>query len=347
MRKFRTLAVVAAVSLLLVACGNKPVATSSASANHYHSLAALVAAAKKEGSVVLYTDLLPSDIQTLSAAWKKEYPSIGLKVQAISGTDLPTRFESEVSAGTPSADVLSTALPDYYRSAAGKGLVVPLQKTGVLPLVPGYPKKYVDDDLDTALIQAMPSGIIYNTKKVPADKVPSSWTDLLDPFWKGHVTAEPVDASNNTNRLLAYNDLRAKFGADYLPKLSSQLGPSMAFQPMQAAVGAGQSYLGIQSLQFVVDGMKAKGAPVGFKVLAPAYWAIHGVGVSAKATHPAAARLLTQFLLTPAGSHSVSSGNGVYGPYDSDIPVDFKVPTYDQIKSIGSQADTLLGPFKK
>lgn len=346
MPKLRVLAVAAAAALSLAACGNKPVATAS-QPTHFSSLSQLEAAAKKEGSVVLYADFLPSDVAALTQAWKAKYPSITLKIQSISGTDLPTRFESENQAGTPSADVISTALPDYYRTAAGKGLIVPLEKTGVLPMVPNYPKKYVWDDLDTALIQAVPTGFIYNTKKVPADKVPTSWEDLLDPFWKGHVTAASADGMNNTNYLLTYKELQDKYGADFLPKLAAQLGPSMDFQPMQAAVGAGQSYLGVQSLEFVVQGLKDKGAPVGFVSIDPKYWAIHGFGVAAKAPHPAAARLLAEFLLTPEGSKSVSSGVGAYGPYDTDIPADFQAPSYNTFQSLGSQADTLLGPFRK
>lgn len=344
MRKFRAVVGIAVAALMLAACGNKPPST-TASDTKYDSVDSLVAAAKDEGSVVLYTDMLPTDIASLSAAWKKAYPSIALKIQAISGTDLITRFESEASAGNPSADVISSAQVDYYRTAADKGLIVPLQKTGVLPLVPDYPKKYVYNDLDTALIQAVPSGFIYNTKLVPPDKVPSSWTDLLDPFWKGHISAASADGMNNTNYLLTYSELKQQYGAEFLPKLANQLGPSADFQPMQAAVGAGQSYLGIQSLKFVVDGMKAKGAPVGFVALNPTYWPIHGFGVSAKAPHPAAARLLAEFLLTKDGSHSVSGSDGEYGPYDQ-LPASYKAPTYSEITGLAKQADELIGPFR-
>lgn len=345
MRKFRALAAIVTAAMLLAACGNRPTSSTAAASATYTSLDSLVAAAKKEGSVVLYTDMLPTDEQSLTAAWKKAYPQITLKIQSISGTDLITRFESEVSAGTPSADVIASGQIDYYRTAAGKGLIVPLEKTGVLKLVPDYPKQYVYDDLDTALIQAVPSGFIYNTKKVPANKVPKTWEDLLDPFWKGHITAADADGMNNANYLLTYSKLVDQYGTSFLPKLAAQLGPSAAFQPMQAQVAAGQSYLGLQSLQFIVDGMKAKGAPVGFALVDPTYWPIHGFGVTTKASHPAAARLLAEFLLTKDGSHSVSGGVGEYGPYDQ-IPATFKPPTYDEITGLSSKADQLLGPFR-
>lgn len=344
MRKFRAVLGIAVAALMLAACGNKPPSLTASEAT-YDSVDSLVAAAKKEGSVVLYTDMLPTDIASLSAQWKKTYPSIALKVQAISGTDLITRFESEASSGNAAADVISSAQVDYYRTAAGKGLIVPLQKTGVLPLVPDYPKKYVYDDLDTALVQAVPSGFIYNTKLVSPDKVPHAWTDLLDPFWKGHISAANADGMNNTNYLLTYSELTQRYGADFLTKLAGQLGPSADFQPMQAAVGAGQSYLGIQSLKFVVDGMKAKGAPVGFVALNPTYWPIHGFGVTARAPHPAAARLLAEFLLTKDGSHSVSGSDGEYGPYDQ-LPASYKAPTYSEIKGLAKRADELIGPFR-
>lgn len=343
MRKRQALVALALVSLLLAACGNKPV--TSASAAHYNSLDQLVSAAEKEGSVVLYADFFPDDDKALAAAWAKKYPKITLKIQSVDGTKLQTRFESEVHVGAPSADVITTSLLNYYRTAAGDGLIVPLEKTGVLKFVPDYPKKYIWDDLDTALIQGVPTGMVYNTRKVPSDQVPKDWNDLLDPFWKGHITTRSAEDSNNTSSLLAYERAARRYGADFLPKLAAQLGPPLAAQPMLASVAAGQTYLGLQTVQFAVDEMKAQGAPIRFIETPWQAWAIHGFGVSAHAEHPAAARLLAEFLLTKEGSESVSSGDGAYGPYDT-LPAAFAVPSYRQMQTIGKRADQLLGPFR-
>lgn len=341
MRKFCALLCAAAVLVLSAACGNKP--PSSAKAVHFETLDDLVAAAKKEGSVLLYTDMLPADTNRLQAAWHKTYPGIDLQIKAISGTDLLTRFESENESGAPSADIVSSAQPDYYADASKRGLITSLQDTGVLKLVPNYPKKYLFDDLKTALIQAVPSGFIYNTKQVPANKAPRDWPDLLDPFWKGKVLSRDL---SDINALVTMARLRDAYGAKFLGQLSAQLGRTQGgFQPMQAAVGSGEGAAAIQSLKFIVSDMKKAGAPVEFVPVSHVAWAVHGFGVSAKAPHPAAGRLLAQFLLTPEGSKSVSSSVGEYGPYD-DIPKTFVPVTLAEIKQARKDAKEIIAAFK-
>ncbi|MEW2355799.1 extracellular solute-binding protein [Spirillospora sp. NPDC029432] len=335
----------AAVLVMSAACGNKPVSTAKAVA--FNTLDELVAAAKKEGRVLLYTDMLPADNKRLQAAWSKAYPDIDLQIKAISGTDLLTRFESENESNAPSADVVSSAQPDYYADASKRGLITPLRETGVLKLVPDYPKKYLFDDLKTALIQAVPSGFIYNTQQVPAGKAPRDWPDLLDPFWKGKVLSDDKDDASDINTLITLARLRKAYGAEFLGRLRAQLGPAQGgFQPMQAAVGAGEGAAAIQSLEFVVSDMKKEGAPVEFVPVSHVQWAVHGFGVSDRASHPAAARLLAQFLLTPEGAKSVSSSVGEYGPYD-DIPETFVPVTLTEIKQAREDAKEILAAFKE
>ncbi|MFD0857134.1 ABC transporter substrate-binding protein [Actinomadura adrarensis] len=344
MRKLCALLGMAAVLVLLAACGNKP--TSAAKTVDFTTLDDLVAAAKKEGSVLLYTDMLPADTKRLQTVWGKTYPDIDLQIKTISGTDLLTRFESESESGAPSADVVSSAQPDYYADASKRGLITPLQETGVLKLVPNYPKKYLFDDLKTALIQAVPAGFIYNTKVVPADKAPRDWPDLLDPFWKGKVLSDDKDDTSDINALITLARLRDAYGEKFLGQLRAQLGPVQGgFQPMQAAVGAGEGAAAIQSLEFIVAGMQKEGAPVKFVPVSHSHWAVHGFGVSAKATRPAAARLLAQFLLTPEGSESVSSSIGEYGPYDQ-IPEKFVPVTLAEIERVRKDAKQILAAYK-
>lgn len=340
MRKLCALISVAAVLVLPAACGKPP--GSSAKAVDSGTLGGLVAAAKKEGGVLLYTDMLPADTKRLQAAWGKTYPGINLQIQTISGPDLLTRFESENESGAPSADVVASAQPDYYANASKRGLIIPLKETGVLKLVPNYPKKYVFDDLNTALIQAVPSGFIYNTKEIPADKAPRDWPDLLNPIWRGKVLSKKL---TDINALVMLARLREAYGEKFLGQLRAQFGPTQGgFQPMQAAVGSGDAAAAIQSLEFIVSAMQKQGVPVKFVPVSHVPWAVHGFGVSAKATHPAAARLLAQFLLTPEGSKSVSSSVGEYGPYD-EIPKQFVPVTLAEIEQVRKDTKEIRAAF--
>jgi ABC-type Fe3+ transport system substrate-binding protein len=346
MRKFLGLLGASVLMLAAAACGKPPTASASSADLVFDSVEEMVAAAEKEGTVLVYTDFLPTDTEALKKAFKHRYPKVDLQIQRIGGTDLIARYEGELEAGAPSADVVISGQPDYYSGAVDRGMIVPLRDTGVLGFVPDFPKKYIYDELDTALIQAIQSGLVYNTQHVPAGKVPSTWEDLLDPFWKGKVLSYSSSGLDNINQLLTLNSLAEKYGTGFLDNLAGQLGPAQGgLQPIHSAVGAGEAWLAMQSLPFVVNAMKAEGAPVEFVPMAHAYWPTHGFGVSAKAPHPASARLLSYFLLTPEGSESVNTGEGSYGPYD-DIPDTFAEPTLKRMREVKERRDQLLGPFK-
>lgn len=346
MAKFRALVAAIAAALLLGACGGGP---AGAPADvEFSSLEELVAAAEAEGTVLLYTDLFENDTTTLEAAFEKAFPNVDLQIQRLGGTAAITRFEEETAAGAPSADVISVAQPDYYPDAIERGSVIRLRDTGVLDLVPDYPQKYILDDLGTALTQAIEAGFAYNANQVPADKVPTSWADLLDPFWTGKVLSLGVEGLDNTNQLVTLNRVAREYGSDFLPKLAAQYGPPQSdLVPMHGAVAAGEGGLiTVMSLAFLVDGMKAQGAPLGFAVVSPAYWPIHGFAVSAKPQHPAAARLLSYFMLTPEGGDSLNTGANSFSAYD-DIPETFAPPTFAEIQEAKAKRDEILGAFEK
>ncbi|MER5182535.1 extracellular solute-binding protein [Streptomyces sp. NPDC002896] len=346
MRKFLAPLGASALMLVAVACGKPPTASASDADVVFGSVEEMAAAAEKEGTVLVYTDFLPTDAEALKKAFKRAYPKINLQVQRIGGTDLIARYEGEMEAGAPSADVVISGQPDYYAGAVDRGMIVPLRDTGVLGFVPNFPKKYIYDELDTALIQAIQPGLVYNTEHVPGGKVPKTWEDLLDPFWKGKVVTYSSSGTDNTNQLMALNLLVKKYGSGFLDKLAGQLGPDQGgIQPMHSAVGAGEAWVAMRSLPFMVEAMKAEGAPVEFVPMADAYWPTHGFGMSAKAAHPAGARLLSYFLLTPEGSESVNTPVGSYGPYD-DIPDTYVPPTPKDMRDVKERSDELLKPFK-
>src|SRR2546428_318756 len=66
----------------------------------------VVASAKREGHVSLYTSLTPTQNQRLVAAFDKAYPEI--QVNVTRGTaELTPRVEKEIQSGAPGADIFA------------------------------------------------------------------------------------------------------------------------------------------------------------------------------------------------------------------------------------------------
>src|SRR5437868_8478675 len=144
----------------------------------------LVAQAKKEGTVVLYSTMTLEDAQPLLAAFEKKY---GIKVSMWRGVNqkLVQRSLAEARAGRLAADAFE---------GSGPGLEI-LHQEGLLEQfwsphfadIPAeaFPKHryYAPDNL---LFTVMG----YNTKLVPPAEVPKTYEDLLAPKWRGKLGIE-------------------------------------------------------------------------------------------------------------------------------------------------------------
>ncbi|MET7541422.1 extracellular solute-binding protein [Streptomyces sp. NPDC005507] len=311
------------------ACGSRE-ARKTADELKFSTLGELRDAAKKEGSVVVYTQLTEPDVKRLSAGFENKY-GIPVKSLRLGGTTAKTRFESETQAGSPSADVLVLSESRYFGTATRNGHIVPLERTQVLPLVPGFPKNMLVEHDRTAVIQVSRPGCVYNTERVKKSELPRSWKALLDPRWKGKLTT--VSPGNSLGNLLQLDLLRDTYGLGFLHQLRPQLGRLYSSMvPMHEAIASGEALLGFESVEFFVHAMATEGSPLGFLSMPPAYYPIVTPGVASAAPHPAAARLLTHYLLTPEGARTIATGVGVFSPYDQDkIPSDFKVQTDGQV----------------
>ena len=138
--------------------------------------------------------------------------------------------------------------------------------------------------------------INYNKEKLKGKELPKSWTDLLDPKWKGEVTVGHPGFSGYVGTWVVF--MKKLYGWDYFKKLEAnkpQIGRSIndtVTMPNsgERSIGAGPSATTLQSV--------AKGNPVG--IIYPedgSLLMIAPSAVLARSKNPNAARLLMEFLL--------------------------------------------------
>lgn len=343
MRKLRVLTA-AVLALSLVGCGGASQGSTPSEGFKVGTMDELVAVAKAEGEVLLYTTLTEPDVESLSKDFEAKY---GIKVNTLrlGSNDAISRFDSESAAKAPSADLLLVAETRYFADGVAKGYVVPLEESGVLDLVPDYPRKYLVPDAGTAIVNITNAGWVYNKEKVSPSELPTSWEDLLDPRWTGKLVGPP--ASDEINNLMTLNLVAEQYGDDFLTKVHAQLKreyPDLV--PMHEAVASGEGDIGLQSIEFFVNALAAGGAPLGFVSVPPGYYPVHALGVAANAKHPAASRLMAEYLLSREGSESVAKGVGVYTPYDDRIPADFVVPEIKKINEVEAKKETIQKAYK-
>ena len=146
---------------------------------------ATIEAAKKEGSLMVYNSMTPSQMQLIINAFKAKYPFVEVKVYRAVGERLLTKIFTEAQAGRHDFDVLQSGDTQAYflkkKNLLGKYMS---------PEAKYLPKIFVDSEGYWAAMYSMPKIIGYNTRMVRRAEVPRTDEELLNPKWKGKIATD-------------------------------------------------------------------------------------------------------------------------------------------------------------
>ena len=254
----------------------------------------LVAGAKREGTVTLYSSATLADQSAILRAFGAKY---GIKVQQWRGSseDIRNRALTEYAGGRFDADVAETAGPDMeamVREQLLQAVVTPAA-AALIPQARMPHRGWIATRL-SVFVGA------YNTDIIKPADVPKSYEDLRDPKWKGKLGIETDDANwflsvvgfmGEQKGLRLFHDIVAANG------MSIRKGHTL----LANFVGSGEVPLALTAYSYRVEQMKnVEGAPVELLYLPPTVALPTGAGVFKKAPHPNAALLLLDFYLTDA-----------------------------------------------
>lgn len=259
---------------------------------------ALIAGAKKEGKVVLYTSSNPKDRSPLFAAFRKKFPFISPQGYNANCPELAEKFLAEERAGKHFADVIACDSWDSERFKK-ENLVARYIPPSAEKFPPGMkdPDGYWATDNFTFMVLG------YNKTLVEEKDLPKDWFDLLDPKWKGKIAVQIMN-----HRLYAAWEQR--LGVEKAGQLveglkKQQLDLRKGWRQIANLLAAGEFPLAVVFVHHV-ERPKAKGAPVDWiKTFDPLPAGIRGVTISANAPHPNAARLFVDWYLSKDGGQQI------------------------------------------
>jgi iron(III) transport system substrate-binding protein len=284
--------------LLTTACGSgsasgSPQPTTSANWDD------VVAAAKQEGSLQVYSAQSQAVVDHITAGFQKAYPDIKLNVFKTLGNTLVTRVQTEERAGQHVADIIEGAPEGFAATEQSSGKI----NTKASPKsVAGLSTVAWENGIGAEDL-IVPT-LIYNTNLVPADQAPKDWPDLLDPKWKGKISLyEPIP-----NLTEIYEYWLETYGEDFLTQLHAQ-NPRLYSSGSQndEAVASGAEAIGVTTINHAGDSIKS-GAPL--KYVLPPKSAVTGAGVymTSTAPHPNAALVFLDFVMSPTGQTAINGG---------------------------------------
>ena len=267
--------------------------------------ARIVAAANKEGRVVIYYSTVTPVVERIKADFEKAYPGIVLEYSRVNA-GVVGKVEAERNTGADGADANLDSSAIIWTLALAKAGVL---KRPIGPASVTWPAAYLLGG--SAPVLAMePITISYNTNLV---KTPvNGYQDLLRPEFKGKLATTELLGPT----LVAwYEWLEKTQGADFLPRLAAQ-NPKYytgAAVTTQAAV-SGEMSVAAFSNPTISFPLIAQGAPLKMIVPNPSFAIRYTGTVFNWAKRPNAALVLQDYLMSPRGQATWNGGGESASP---------------------------------
>lgn len=255
--------------------------------------------ARREAEIVWYTAMALRDAEVLLKTFRDRYPFLRLTILRAGGEQVRSRILADAHADRFTWDVVSLNVLDI-EALSGEGLLA----TYLSPETKsGFAAGSIDPAARWAPLYVRQYVIGYNTRLVQPNEAPKRWEDLLEPRWKERFALDQGDVE-------WYAAMREYWGRDKAMQFMRALGRQnpvrhRGHQLLAQELAAGQFPL---ALVFAseVESQKRTGAPLEWvKVLDPTIASPSAIAISAHAPHPAAARLLVDFLLSREGQLAI------------------------------------------
>jgi iron(III) transport system substrate-binding protein len=280
--------------------------------NEIFAQAGNVDAAKKEAKVVVYGSVPPQSMEGLHQAFKKKY---GVEVEYWRGssTQVSERALTEWRAGKPAFDI----------AEGNRGVQLIMKDEGLFqkfipPASQKFPDRFKEKDSLITPWRVLPISMLYNTEMVKSADVPKTFDDLLNPKWTGKISIpDPTRHTTTAQFLWNLRKFKGDKWLDYVKALAKQkpvLVESLA--PVTTTIIKGEALVGITYIKYI----KQYKGPVDYIPMDQYLTDPNYLSLSAKASHPNAAKLYIDFACSPEGQKEIAEDGefvlapGVYPP---------------------------------
>ncbi|HXT54437.1 MAG TPA: extracellular solute-binding protein [Phototrophicaceae bacterium] len=271
-----------------------------------------VDAAKKEAKVVVYGSVPPQSMEGLHQAFKKKY-GIDVEYWRGSSTQVSERALTEWRAGKPAFDI----------AEGNRGVQLIMKDEGLFqkfipPASQKFPDRFKEKDALITPWRVLPISMLYNTELVKSGDIPKTFDDLLNPKWMGKISIpDPTRHTTTAQFLWNLRKFKGDKWLDYVKGLAKQkpvLVESLA--PVTTTIIKGEALVGITYIKYI----KQYKGPVDYIPMDQYLTDPNYLSLSAKASHPNAAKLYIDFACSPEGQKEIAEDGefvlapGVYPP---------------------------------
>ncbi|HWH76242.1 MAG TPA: extracellular solute-binding protein [Candidatus Binatus sp.] len=265
---------------------------------------ALEEGAKAEGQVVIYTSVSLSDYPKILSAFEQSHPGIKTNAYRSTPSGVVRRADTEAKAGRYAVDVIGTAPVETWELRQ-----LQLLSPYLSPERTALFKGAFDPEGFWTAFDVTPIVLAFNTKQVSAQDAPKNYQELLQPKWKGRMSLGTEDYEW-FGQMLEY--MGRDKGLDYMKALAKQnlnMPGSSSVMRVQLLLG-GESAVAVAARGRRVAELKSKGAPIDFRMFDPYAAEPDMLSLMQRSSHPHAAILFYDWLLSQDGQSKMSDLTG-------------------------------------
>lgn len=270
--------------------------------------AKIVAAAKKEGKVVVYS--APPQTARLADGFKKAFPDIPIEATRGPSGPLQTKLDQERAGNLDGADAAILSESGWFIEQGKAGRLLRAQGPGSV----GWPAKYLREGVVIPGVE--PFVIPYNKKLVAVP--PKGYADMFKPEYQGKLALSELSA---TVLVAFYDWLEKTQGSNYLTRVQA-MKPRMyvGAVPIGQALASGEIATSIHGVPSALRGLMDTSAPIDYAVPDPAFGFEYAMGALGWSKRPNAALVLLDYFMSEAGQsnwhgrgESASPRSGIAG----------------------------------
>jgi iron(III) transport system substrate-binding protein len=286
---WRAVAGLSLLTGLVIAASLSPAGAQGAPATKPWIDPALLAAAKAEGTVVVYSS---TNEQEGLPLFKLFEDATGIKVQYVRASDsvLSSRMAIEFRANQASYDIVHittiSKLPQQMLAQVD------------LPEAKAISESARDPNRRWYGVYANYNTPAYNTQQIKASELPKTYEEFAKrKDWAGKVAIDGTDSEWLRALAIHYGEDK---GLQIARDMADNLKPIVTDGHLALArsTGAGEYALSLNNYTNLTLNVKLGGAPIEFFALDPVAQFFGQVAVNARAPHPNAARLAANFMLS-------------------------------------------------
>ena len=298
--------------------------------------AEIVAAAKREGSVVVVGPQGNETREALTVGFQKKYPEIRVEHSSAAGAQLPPKLLAEQKAERYSVDVLVQGTTTVINGLMPVKAVISIQPYLVGPNsrdpAPWFKKNFsfADEAGQYNLVMSvyiLPS-FVYNPKLVAANEI-NAWKDLLAPKWKGKLVMRDPRLAGGGRAIATLWYANPKLGKEFIQKIftAQELALGRDDRQLLDFVGQGKYPIAIGPSEVLAKEWIGKGLPVrqmNPEALQEGALTTAGNGalsIPKNPPHPNALKVYLDYLLSKEGQTEWSKAIG-FASLRQDVPRD-------------------------